>query len=323
MNTDRAIERRTVSHPVHTERRSITEATAMSTQAISIPSVSIRVHPWLNTVWTLARKEIRDSLRNRWFLLYTIAFTVLALGLAFLSMAGTGTEGLAGFGRTAASLINLVILIVPLMALTAGASSIAGERERGTLSYLLAQPITKLELLLGKYVGLAIALVASLSLGFGLSASIMALRAPQGGSTDIAAFIWLIAISLVLALGMLSVGMLISTVTRKASVAIGAAIFLWLGLVFVGDLGLMGSAIVMHLRIEELFHLSIINPLTVFKMAALSSISASLDVLGPAGIYATQEYGNALTAIFASILAAWIIVPLAIAHVLFTWRGAS
>jgi ABC-type transport system involved in multi-copper enzyme maturation permease subunit len=32
-------------------------------------------------VFTIARKEIRDSLRNRWFLLYTAAFAVLALSL--------------------------------------------------------------------------------------------------------------------------------------------------------------------------------------------------------------------------------------------------
>lgn len=277
--------------------------------------------PWisLGTIFTLARKEMRDSLRNRWFILYTVAFTALALALAFLSMAGTGMDGLAGFGRTAASLINLVILIVPLMALTAGASSLSGERERGTLSYLLAQPISKLELLLGKYLGLAFALTASLTLGFGLSAAIMATR---GGSADIASFLWLVSISLVLALGMLSVGFLISSLTRKASVAIGAAIFLWLGLVFLGDLGLMGSAIVLKLQVSELFYLSLLNPMQVFKMAAMSSIHASLDVLGPAGIYASQNYGASLNAIFFTILAAWIVVPLAAAQLLFARRGA-
>ena len=83
-------------------------------------------------VATLLQKELRDSLRNRWFVLYTVAFTVLALGLSFLALSGAGVVGFAGFGRTAASLINLVLLIVPLMALTVGAQSLAAERERGT-----------------------------------------------------------------------------------------------------------------------------------------------------------------------------------------------
>jgi Cu-processing system permease protein len=288
------------------------------TTAVSVPGRERVID--LRTVFTLARKEIRDSLRNRWFILYTIAFTVLALGLSFLSLAGTGVEGYAGFGRTAASLINLVILIVPLMALTAGAASLAGERERGTLAYLCAQPITRAEILLGKYLGLATAMTAALTLGFGLCATIMAMR---GGSSGVSGFLVLVAISLVLALAMLSVGFLVSVIVRKASVAMGAAIFLWLTLVFLGDLGLMGTALAMKLGVAELFHLSLINPLQVFKMAALSSIHASLDVLGPAGIYAMQTYSGKLAAIFAAVLAAWVVLPLAVAQMLFSWRGAA
>jgi len=122
---------------------------------------------------------------------------------------------------------------------------------------------------------------------------------------------------------MLSVGFLISVVARKASVASGAAIFLWLTLVFVGDLGLMGGTLMFKLQVTELFTLSLINPLQVFKMASLGGINASLDVLGPAGLYATQTYGDGLVLIFGGVLAAWIVGPLAIAYGLFTWRGAT
>ena len=40
----------------------------------------------LHTVWTIARKELRDALHNRWFLLYTLAFIGLSLGLSYLAM---------------------------------------------------------------------------------------------------------------------------------------------------------------------------------------------------------------------------------------------
>ena len=126
------------------------------------------------TVLILAQKELRDARRNRWFLLYTLAFAGLSLGLAWLALAGAGSHGLAGFGRTSASLINLVLLIVPLQGLTLGALCLAGEREKGTLLYLLAQPINQAELLLGKYIGLAVALLGSLALGFGLTGLLIA-----------------------------------------------------------------------------------------------------------------------------------------------------
>lgn len=72
----------------------------------------------------LARKEMQEALRNRWFQFYSAAFVVLTLAISFLSLAGADEYGFAGFNRTAAGLVNLVMLIVPLMALSAGAGSI-------------------------------------------------------------------------------------------------------------------------------------------------------------------------------------------------------
>ena len=269
---------------------------------------------------TLLKKEISDSLNNRWFILYAAAFTGLALLLSWLSLSagGTGYTGFASFGRTAASLVNLVLLVVPLMALTIGAGSLSGERERGTLTYLLSQPVNRLEVLLGKYLGLAGALLGALALGFGLSAMIIAGR---GGRTDAKAYALLVTFAFVLALGMLSLGFLISVTSRKAAVATGIALFVWLALVFIGDLGLMGSTLAFKLPIDALFNLALLNPLQVFKMSALISINSSLDVLGPAGIYAMQTYRDNLTWLFLGSLLAWIVLPLFAAYIIFDRRG--
>jgi Cu-processing system permease protein len=270
----------------------------------------------LGAIGAIAAKEIRESLRNRWFVLYTAAFAILSISLAALSMAGTGTYGLAGFGRTAASLVNLVLLIVPLMGLTAGAGAIAGERERGTLAYLLAQPINRLEFLAGKFLGLAAALLASLAIGFGLSAICLGLR----GGGDAAGFAGLVGMAAILALSMLSLGFCISALFRKASAATGVAIFLWLGLVFLGDLGVMGSAVAFKLEPDQLLAISLANPLQVFKLAALGSIHASLDVLGPAGLYAMRQFGDRLGLLLGGLLAAWVAWPLLVTALLLHLR---
>ena len=63
----------------------------------------------------MSQKELlRDALRNRWFVLYTLAFMGLSLAFSYLALAGAGIVGFAGFGCTAAGLIDLVLLIVPL-----------------------------------------------------------------------------------------------------------------------------------------------------------------------------------------------------------------
>lgn len=266
-----------------------------------------------------ARREFRDALSSKWFLLYTIAFTVLAVGVSFLSLSGVGSHGFAGFGRTAAGLLNLIMLVVPLMALTAGAGAIAGERERGTLLYLLAQPVSRTQVLLGKHLGLSAALICSLCIGFGVSAGVLSWRA---GGVGIGAFAMLVAFTALLAISMLSLGILISVISRRTSVATGVALFVWLALVFVSDLGLMASSVVFKLRVQELFGLAALNPLQSFKMAVIVNMNASLDVLGPSGAYASQTLGSALPWILASSLVAWMLIPLGLAVLLFAKRGS-
>ena len=76
----------------------------------------------------------------------------------------------------------------------------------------------------------------------------------------------------------------------------------------------MGTAIVLRIPIDNLFWLSLINPLQVFKMAAILDINTTLDILGPAGVYAMQEYGDDLLWVFVATLAIWICVPAALAY---------
>jgi len=203
------------------------------------------------------------------------------------------------------------------MALTAGAGAIAPEREARTLAYLLSQPVNRFEVLAGKYLGLAAALLGALAIGFGASAGLVAWK-QQVAAADFAALVGLAGL---LALAMLSCGVLVSVVVRRGSSAQGVVIVLWLVLVLLGDLGLMGSTLAFRIEVADLFHLAILNPLQVFKMAALGSLHATLDVLGPAGLYGSQTYGAGLGWIFGVALAAWAVLPLSLAFLLFTRRG--
>ncbi len=273
----------------------------------------------LANILVLAQKEVRDAFRNRWFLLYVAAFAGLALALAQLALSGLGSYGMAGFGRTGASLVNLVLLIVPLMGLTLGALSLAGEREQGTLLYVLAQPVTQFEVLMGKYLGLALALLAALVLGFGLSGLLIAW---QGGTAQVDVYLALVGLAFALALVTLSLGFLISAAARKSATAIGVSLFLWLMLVFFGDLGLMGTSMVLRLGNNELFTLALLNPLQVFKMAAILAIRSNLEVLGPAGVYAVRTYDERLMSLLLIILLAWVFLPLFFSHLVFRRKGA-
>lgn len=272
------------------------------------------------SVWLLVLKELRDATRSRWFLLFTIAFAVLALALSWLGLAGVGAYGLAGFSRTGASLINLVLLMVPLMGLILGALSMSSEYERGLLHYLLSQPVTKLELLLGKFIGLGLTQFATLVLGFGLSGLFIAL---MGGAAEINSYLVIILFAYLLSLVSLALGLGISVVLRRSSAAVGLAIFTWLGLVFFGDLGLMGTAVVLQLNPQTLLLSALINPLQVFKIAAIMNLRGSLEVLGPAGLFAIRTYENNLIFLLLAIMLIWIAVPFISTQWMFKRSGGN
>lgn len=270
----------------------------------------------LTLLLTIAHRELREALRNRWLWLYALGFAALALALSQAGLAAAGYAGLGGFGRTAASLVNALLLFVPLMGLSVGANALAGDRERGTLLYLLAQPVSRAEVFWGKALGAALALLAALALGFGLAG--VALSA--GGGGEAGAFLGLAGFTLLLALASLGLGLVLSSLTRTSATAGGAAMLAWLGLVFFSDLGLAGLTLAVHPAPGALLGLLLANPLQVFKLGAIYSLHATLDTLGAVGQFALYRFGAGLPALLAAVLAGWALATFVIAFALFSRR---
>ena len=262
------------------------------------------------TILVVARKELADALASRWFWMWVAAFAGLAATLALVALPGSRVAASASFSRTAASLVALVQVIVPLMGLTLGAQAIASQREHGALRFLLSHPVNRTEAFWGVYLGLAAALVTAVAAGFGAAGLVTAIRT---GGTRTGAFLWIAVGAAILVLAMLGIGMLVSTFTRRTSSALGIAVFIWLGLVFLGDLGLMGTAVATRMPVSALFAVTVANPVEAFRLAALASFTRSLDVLGPAGTYAVNVLGDALVPVIVGVLGLWFVLPAAAA----------
>ncbi len=278
--------------------------------------VTVSERPELRLIAAVAKKEIADAVRSKWFWLWAGAFAVLAAILASSALPGSQVAGYGSFGRTAASLVALAQIIIPLMGLTLGAYSLAGQRETGALRFLLSHPISRTEAFWGTYIGLATALFATVFGGFGVAGVI---TSAQGGGADAASFVRIAILSWLLAIAMLGIGLLISTFTASGSSAIGTSIFVWLGLVFLGDLGVMGTAVATKMPVSALFISAVFNPVEAFRLAALTAFDGSLDVLGPAGQYAVDSFGESLDVLLIAVVAVWVIGPVSVAW----WRFAK
>ncbi|MCH7343582.1 ABC transporter permease [Pelomonas sp. CA6] len=271
---------------------------------------------WTRGVAALAGKEFRDRLRNRWVLAVALVFTLFSLAITYFGSAAQGVVGPRSIELTIASLVSLVVYLIPLIALLLGFDAIVGERERGTLDLLLAHPVTRLELLLGKYLGLAAALTLSTLGGFALVAGLLWQRFGAAGLYHYGGFM---ISAVLLGLAFLSLALLLSVLARDRTRASGLAIALWFVMVLVFDLVLMGLLVASGgqlggwLQGEGLAYLLLLNPADLFRILNVFSLDDMRRLYGlasvvPAALGQMWLLGGAMLG--------WILGPLALA----AWR---
>lgn len=256
-----------------------------------------------DAVRILVLKELRDAVRNRWFLAYAVSLVCLTSVLSFLVLMSAEYGRVSGFGRTAAGLINLMLLLVPLMGLTLGALAIASERERGTLDFWLAQPLNVSDVYLGKAFGLGLALASVVASSFGVSGVALGIG---GAARQPQTLLSLTGYTVLLAWVSLAMGLVVSSLVRRSSTAVSLAVVVWLFLVLVSSLGLMATAVVLRFSPAWLLALSLVNPVEGYRIALLYEVAGSLELLGPAGMYAVDRFGRWLPVVVLGALACWL-----------------
>lgn len=261
-------------------------------------------------------KELKDALRNRWLTGCAAIVAVLGLAATAAGSAGTAGMGVTTFGRTSATLLNLSLLIAPLMAVLMGAASITGERERGTLELLLAQPISRVHLLVAKYAGLLGAIALATCAGFVPAGVLIALAA---GPEALASFAIFPLLASACAATMLGIGVLVSVNSRSAVQAQGAAVGLWFTFALLYDLLLVGVLAASGLRAEWLAVSLLVNPVDAARVLGVLALEPDLYLLGPAGAYlSTQFSSGGAAALLLAVLACWIAAPLVAALAIFS-----
>jgi Cu-processing system permease protein len=268
----------------------------------------------------LADKEFRDGLRNKWVVGATLILAGLAFALTLLGSTPTGALGVKPLAVTVVSLSSLTIFLIPLIALLLGYDAIVGEAERGCLLLMFTYPVSRLEIILGKFSGHAAILSFATVVGYGAAG--VAIAWMRGGDAESwHAFIWLILTTIMLGLAFLALAYLISVLVKEHSTAAGIAIGVWLFFVIVFDLALMGSLVASQGRFgTTLFSgLLLLNPADVYRLFNLTAFENTRAFSGMAGLSAAVRF--APPALLAA-LAAWCIVPLAIAIGIFQRREA-
>ncbi|HXS82483.1 MAG TPA: ABC transporter permease subunit [Methylomirabilota bacterium] len=268
-------------------------------------------------VGVVAREEFRQGLESRWLFGFTALLTALVLGLSFFGMAQSREVGFQGFARVTLSLMNLVLFIVPLTGLMLGVTSVTGGS--GALPLLLAQPISRREVLAGKLLGLGAALTVAQLVGFGGGGVVVALSA---GADQVRGFAALTGLSIALGWLMVSTSLMIAVLRPDRLKAMSTALFLWLLLVVAYDLAVLGATTLLGgLPLQRvLVPALLLNPVDIARVLTTLAVGSGA-LFGPTSAMLMKLSGTSVgIGIGLLVLLVETIVPAAIAMWVFQRR---
>jgi Cu-processing system permease protein len=267
----------------------------------------------MRQILTVANKEFHDGLRNRWLISITLIFALLSLGLTYFGAAASGVVGVASLSTTVASLASLAVFLIPLIALLLSYDSFVGEQESGTLLLLLTYPLSKSQLLLGKFIGQGSIIALATLLGFGSSAILLYFQ--LGDIQVLTSFSVFIFSAILLGLSFTAIAYLISLSVSEKSKAAGFALITWFLFALAFDLALLALLVGVENGISQagLTQLMMLNPADIFRLVNLSGLDSS-DVNGALAVAINASLSQAQ---LFSALFAWVALPLAIAIFIF------
>jgi Cu-processing system permease protein len=263
-----------------------------------------------HSISIIARQELTVNIRNRWTMIFAGVFTVLVLAISYFGLVTAGAIGFQGFARTSASLLNLVLYIIPLVALTMGTISFTSDAGANELLY--SQPVSRVEVMLGKLAGLFASIVTSTFVGFGLAGVIVGVK---GGTEGASHYPILVVFSLLLALIFLNLSALISAVCKRKTKAFGVAVFVWFFFVLFYDLLVIGATILYKGANTLVFGSLFGNPVEIVRVSCLMLLDGK-NIFGATGAALLKFAGGEFTSlvVLAVTLAFWIVVPAGLAH---------
>jgi Cu-processing system permease protein len=256
-----------------------------------------------------AHEELVLALRSRWTQIFAAVFGILAVAVAGAGYVLSGGHGVQDFARTAVSLVQLVLLLVPLTALVIGVLSLAPER--GAAELMFSQPVSRATILIGKLLGLFQALGAAQAVGFGAAGMVVY---AQSGADGLGGFLLLVLASLITTAVFLGLAALLSAgaIGRRRTRALALALVVWFVAVVFLDLLALGAASLLPSgpASRVLMVSTIVNPLAAVRTGALLAIEGT-GAFGAASLALFRFTGGprGTGVVLALSLAFWLTAP--------------
>lgn len=243
------------------------------------------------------RYSFYDLIRGRWSIFYFLFYFIITIVLFSFSN---------DVSMVVISLLNIIIVLVPLVAIIFGTIFYYNSKEFTEL--LLAQPIMRSRIFLGQYFGVAMSLSLAMLLGMGLPFTFYGLFV----SPEISNFIVILLTGICLNFIFVALAFVITLKNNNKIKGFGFATLLWLFLAIIYDgLFLLILILFNDYPLEKLaLGLTLLNPIDLSRILIILKLDISA-LMGYTGAVFNSFFGNVGGMLLSTMsLIIWILVPL-------------
>jgi Cu-processing system permease protein len=249
----------------------------------------------MNTTLRIFGFELKNVARSRWLFVYTIFFYLATDALLRFSADGA---------TAALSLMNIVLIIVPLVTVVFATMYVYSSRE--FTEVLLAQPVNRRQLFAGLVTGLTVPLAGSIVVGIALPFAIHGLAAESSR-----ALTTLVVCGVALTAVFTMIACVVAGWVEDRVRGLGAVIAVWLLMAVLYD----GLVLFLALRFADypvergMLAMMLANPVDLARILMLLEfdISALMGYTGAVFKHFFGSLGGMVLA--ATALALWIVIP--------------
>ena len=243
----------------------------------------------LTNLKLIALLDLKESIRAKWFLVYSLVFGGLIALFFIAGVTESQVMGFSGLSRLLLMYIQITIIILPIFILITTVRSISGDRDSHVLEYMLSFPISLKEYYWGKVIGRFITVY--LPVVFAMVIAIV-YGAFKGADIPWGIFFLYTGLLFALSFAFLGIAFFISSFVKSSEVALGIAFFIWIFLLAFIDIALISLMMQQRFNEELIIGIALMNPMEIFRVAAISLFDPELTVMGPVAFYILDTFSQ-------------------------------
>ncbi len=266
----------------------------------------------------IAKKELKDSITNRWFLILAAIFFLLILQIPYIALVLFGLFPYSNIPGKIGTFLTGAISLGALITIILGSLSVSGEREQGTITYLLSQPVRRIEVIFGKFLGLLTSISLVMVTGFGL-ALFPSLGESYVASMGLNDFFYGILVMVGLSAVILGISIAISVVSSSKAMSVSLALFVWLFLAVIYDMGFLGMIFIITGETQAFLYFILLNPIEITQILAYLLINPEMGP-GFSTQFMIRYFGSGAYVPLGLAMLAWLAAAISFSTIEFYFR---